>query len=100
MLARCQQTINIATVDKKLIPTSDEQGLLFIAHGRFENVRSLSKEMRKPIILLRGHQMVNLLLKHLHKKRTHCGYKSLVYESRKRFWIVRVRKMAQQVTGK
>ena len=99
MLKWCQQTINIDTVDKKLIPTSDKQGLL-CAHGRLENIRSLPNEMRKPIILPRGHQMVNLLLKHLHEKRAHCGYKSLVYESRKRFWIVGVRKMAQQVTSK
>ena len=99
MLKWCQQMINIDAVDKKLIPTADEQGLL-CAHGRLENIRSLPKEMRKPIILPRGHQMVNLLLKHLHEKRAHCGYKSLVYETRKRFWIVGVRKMAQQVTSK
>ena len=86
MLKWCQQTINIDTVDKKLIPTSDEQGLW--------------NEMRKPIILPRGHQMVNLLLKPLHEKRAHSGYKSRVYESRKRFWIVGVRKMAQEVTSK
>ena len=41
--------------------------------------------------------MKNLLLKHIHEKRAHCG---LVYETRKRFWIVVVRKMAQQVTSK
>ena len=57
MLKWCQQMINIDTVDKKLIPTADEQGLL-CAHGRLENIRSLPKEMRKPIILPRGHQMV------------------------------------------
>ena len=99
MLKWCQQTINIDTVDKKLIPTSDEQGLLY-AHGRLENIRSLPNEMRKPITLPRGHRMINLLLKHLHEKRVHCGYKSLVYESRKCFWIVGVRKMVQQVTSK
>ena len=44
--------------------------------------------------------MVNLLLKHLHEKRAHCGFKSLIYESRKRFWIVGVRNMAKQVTSK
>jgi len=99
MLKWCQQTINIDTVDKKLIPTTDEQGLLR-AQGRLENIRSLPSEMRRPIISPKDHQMVNLLLKHLHEKRAHCGYKSLVYESRKQFWIVGVRKMAQQVTSK
>ena len=99
MLKWCQQTINIDNVDKELILTADEQGL-FCAQGRLENIRSLPKEMRKPIIFPRGHLMVNLLVKHLHEKRMHCGYKSLVYESRKRFWIVGVQKMAQQVTSK
>ena len=51
-------------------------------------------------VLPKGHQMVDLLLKHLHAKRAHCGFKSLIYESRKRFWIVGVRKMAKQVTSK
>ena len=94
-----QQTINVDTVDKKLIPASDEQGVL-CAYGRLENIRSLPAEMRNPIILPKRHQLEILLLKHLHEKRAHCGYKSLIYESRKRFWIVGVRNMAKQVTGK
>ena len=56
--------------------------------------------MCNPIIFARGHQSVNLLLRYLHEKRAHCGYKSLMYDSRKRFWIVGVRDMAKQVTGK
>ena len=92
----CQETINTDTLDQKLMSKPDEQGLLR-AHGRPENIRSLPNEMRNPIILPKGHQMVNLLLKHLHEKRAHCGDKSLIYESRKRFWIVEVRKMAKQL---
>ena len=94
-----QRKINVDAIDKKLIPASDERGVLR-AHGRLENITSLPKEMRNPIILPKGHQLVNLLLKHLHEKRAHCGYKSLIYESRKRFWIVGVRSMAKQVTSK
>ena len=89
----CQEKINIDTVDKKLMSKPDEQGMVR-AYGRLENIRSLPNEMRNPIILPKGHQMVNLLLKHLHEKRANCGFKSLIYESRKRFWIVGVRKMA------
>ena len=40
LLKWSQQTINVDTVDKKLIPASDEQGALS-AHGRLENIRSL-----------------------------------------------------------
>ena len=99
MFKWCQEKINIDTVDKKLMSKPDEQGMVR-AYGRLENIRSLLNEMRNPIILPKGHQMVNLLLKHLHEKRAHCGFKSLIYESRKRFWIVGVRKMAKQVTSK
>ncbi|KAK2571128.1 hypothetical protein P5673_003689 [Acropora cervicornis] len=56
--------------------------------------------MQNPIILPKEHQMVDLLLKHLHAKQAHCGFKSLIYELRKCFWIVGVRKMAKQVTSK
>ena len=99
MFKWCQEKINIDTVEKNVMSTPDEQGML-CAYGRLENIRSLPNKMQNPIILPKGHQMVNLLLKHLHEKRAHCGFKSLTYESRKRFWIVGVRKMAKQVTSK
>ncbi|XP_068684256.1 uncharacterized protein [Montipora foliosa] len=99
MFKWCQETININTVDQKLMSKPDEQGLLR-AYRRLENIRSLPNEMRNPIILPKGLQMVDLLLKHLHAKRAHCGFKSLIYESTKRFWTVGVRKMAKQVTSK
>ena len=95
----CQQTIDVDKLDKKLIPSKDEHGLLR-AHGRLENIRTLPDEMRNPIILPKSHRLVELLLVHLHGKRALCGYKSLIYESRKRFWIVGVRHMAKHLTGK
>ena len=103
MFKWCEETININTVDQKLtqklMSKPHEQGLVR-AHGRLENIRSFPNEFRNPIILPKGHQMVDLLLKHLHAKRAHCGFQSLIYKSRKRFWIVGVRKMAKQVTSK
>ena len=95
----CQQTINFDKLDKKLILSKGGHGLLR-AHGRLENKRTLPDKMRNPIILPKCHQLVELLLEHLLEKRAHCGYKSLVYDSRKRFWIVRVRHMAKHLTGK
>ena len=78
----CQQTIDVDKLDKKLIPSKDEHGLLR-AHGRLENIRTLPDEMRNPIILPKSHRLVELLLVHLHGKRAHCGYKSLIYEIKK-----------------
>ena len=79
----CQQTIDVDKLDKKLIPSKDEHGLLR-AHGRLENIRTLPDEMRNPVILPKSHRLV------VHGKRAHCGYKNPIYESRKRFWIARV----------
>ena len=56
--------------------------------------------MRNPVILAKSHRLVELLLVHLHGKRAHCGYKSLIYESKGRFWIVGLRNMAKQLIGK
>ena len=56
--------------------------------------------MRNPVILPKNHRLVELLPVHLHEKQAHCGYKSLIYESRERFWIVGVRHMAKHLTGK
>ena len=75
----CQQTIDVDKLDKKLIPSKDEHGLLR-AHGRLENIRTLPDEMRNPIILPKSHRLVELLLVHLHGKRAHCGFKSLICE--------------------
>ena len=95
----CQQTIDVDKLDKKLIPSKDEHGLLR-AHGRLENIRTLPDEMRNPVILPKSHRLVELLLVHLHGKRAHCGYKSLIYESKERFWIVGVGRVAKHLTGK
>ena len=94
-----QRKIDPNTIDEKLVAQENEDGILK-AHGRLENIRSLPKEMRNPIILPRNHQLVNVLLLHLHEKRGHCGYKSLMYESRKRFWIIGLRSAAKFLTGK
>ena len=93
----CQQTIDVDKLDKKLIPSKEEHGLQR-AHGRLEKIRTLPDEMRSAVILPKSHRLVELLLVHLHGKRAHCGYKSLIYESRERFWIVGVRHMAKHLS--
>ena len=96
----CQQVMDIKKFPiLKLKPKIDEDGLLR-AHGRLENIRSLPQEMCKPIILPRNHPLVILLLRHLHEKKFHCGYKSLVHETRKKFWIIGVRSAAKQLNNK
>ena len=88
-----------SVVDKKLIPSLDENGIIR-AHGRLEDVRLLPQEMRNPVILPRDHPLVLLLLRHLHEKRGHCGYKSLIREVRRNHWIVGVRNMSKALIAK
>ena len=88
-----------SVVDKKLIPSLDENGIIR-AHGRLEDVRLLPQEMRNPVILPRDHPLVRLLLRHLHEKRGHCGYKSLIHEARGNYWIIGVRNTSKALTEK
>ena len=46
-------------------------------HGRLEDVILFTQEIRNPVILPRDHPLVQLLLRYLHEKRGHCGYKKL-----------------------
>ena len=94
-----QSHLKPSVVDKKLIPSLDENGIIR-AHGRLEDVRLLPQEMRNPVILPRDHPLVQLLLRHLHEKRGHCGYKSLIHEARRNYWIIGVRNMSKALTAK
>ncbi|XP_068716890.1 uncharacterized protein [Montipora capricornis] len=92
-----QESLNREDVGKSLTARKDDQGILR-AHGQLEKIRTMPAKMRNPIILPHNHKIVLLLLKHLHKERAHCGYKSLTYESRKNFWIIGVQSIAKQLT--
>ncbi|XP_068735176.1 uncharacterized protein [Montipora capricornis] len=94
-----QAHLDPSVIDKKLTPKLDENGLLR-AHGRLEDVRSLPQELRNPVILPRDHPLVILLLRDLHERRGHCGYKSLINEARRKSWIIGVRGMSKALTTK
>ena len=99
LLKWSQLHVDEGSLDKKLVAKTGADGLLR-AHGRLEDVRSLPEELRKPIILPQDHPFVILLLRDLHERRGHCGYKSLIHEARKRFWIIGLRRMAKTVASK
>ena len=99
LLKWSQFLVDEDSLDQKLVAKKGEDGL-FRAHGRLEDVRSLPEELRKPIILPKDHPFVILLLRDLYERRGHCGYKSLIHEARKGFWIIGLRRMAKTVTSK
>ena len=82
---------------KEVVPKTDKGGLLR-AHGRLEEVKTIPDEMRNPIILPSKHKLVHLFLQNLHERRGHCGYQSLVHESRRKCWITGVRSVAKLIT--
>ena len=57
--------------------------------------------MRNPVILPRDHLLGRLLLRHLHNKRAHCGYRSLIHKARwRKYWIIGLRRMSKALTAK
>ena len=56
--------------------------------------------MRKPIILPQDNLFVIMLLCDLHERRWHYGYKSLIHEARKSFWIIELSRRAKTLTSK
>ena len=95
LLKWSQLHLDVSQLEEKLITTTDKKGLR--AHGRLENARILPKDMRNPVVLPRDHPLAILLLRHLHPKHRHCGYKSLMLEARQTLWIIGLRKMAKSM---
>ena len=88
-----------SVIDKNLIPSLEEDRLIQ-AHGQLEDARSLPQEMRNPVILPCDHLLDKLALRHLHNKRVHCGYKSLIHEARRKYWIIGLSSMSKALTAK
>ena len=99
LLKWSQLHLDVSQLDEKLIATMNEEGLIR-THSRLENARILPKDMRNPVVLPRDHPLAILLLRQLHRKRGHCGYKSLLHEARRTLWIIGLRKMAKSVVSK
>ncbi|CAB4022798.1 Hypothetical predicted protein, partial [Paramuricea clavata] len=62
------------------------------------NVCLATEEKKENPILCHLMAACSSFSKHLHDKRRHCGYKSLMHEARKRFWIIGLRSMCKQLT--
>ena len=94
-----QPHITDNAIDEQLLVEKDEDGLLRV-HGRLEDIRTLPKDMRNPILLPRNHPLVYLLLQHMHETNRHCGYQRLMHEAGRKFWIIGLRGMAKYLTNK
>ena len=81
---------------QNLTPFVDEYGI-WKAKGRMENARDLPQELRNPIILSNSQPLVKLLLQHYHQKLAHCGYKRLMMEIRRKYWVIGLRDIARNL---
>ena len=99
LLKWSQLRLDPCVIVKKLIPSLEEDGLIW-AHGQLEHARTLPQEVRNPVILPSDYLLFRLLLRHLHNKRAHCGYKSLIHEARRKYWIIGLRSMSKALTAK
>ena len=79
---------------QNIIPFVDKDGI-WKAKGRLENARQLPQALRNPIILLNSDPLVKLLLRHHHQKLAHCGYKRLMVEIRRWYWVIGPRDVAR-----
>ncbi len=92
-----QTESDMSKLDKQLLAKEDDQGIVR-ALGRLEKIRTLPSDMGNPIILPRNHPLVVLLLRYLHEISGHCGYKRLIHEARRRYWITGLRRTAKHLT--
>jgi len=92
----CQSHLNVTKLPELKLKL-DDNGLVR-AHGRLEAITSVPKDMRNPIVLPAKHKLVDLILQDIHDRRGHCGYKSLIHESRRKFWIIGVRTKAKSLS--
>ena len=81
----------------KLCPYIHEDGLLHVG-GRLQN-SSLTEEQKHPILIPSKHQVAKLILNDLHYT-AHLGVEWIVSLSRKKYWIVNARKIANGIRAK
>ena len=88
-----------SAIAKKLIPKPHENGLLR-AQRRLEDVKALPEKLWNSVILPSDNLLFKLLLLHLHHKRGHCGYKRLISDDKRKYWIIRVGNVSKALTAK
>ena len=84
---------------KKLSPYLDNEGVLRI-HGRIDAVKHVNETVKHPIILLRNHDITQLIIKHVHELFHHHNHETVVNEIRQKFYIPQLRVAVKNVSRK
>ncbi|XP_044174392.1 uncharacterized protein LOC122958023 [Acropora millepora] len=74
---------------RSLYPYTDEKGILRVG-GRLKHA-PIPYQAKHPAILPKKHDIVPLILSHLHQRLNHSGVEHILAELRQRYWIPKVR---------
>nr|CAH7726126.1 unnamed protein product [Callosobruchus chinensis] len=93
---RSKKVVNKNSKILSLSPFLDDNGLIRVG-GRLKNA-PYETVRKHPILLHAGHHITKLLFEHEHRRLLHVGPNSLYAIIRDKFWVVRGRNLARQVT--
>lgn len=65
--------------------------------GRAENAESIPVESRCPIILMRNHYVVQLIVDYYHQKYKHLYHQTVLNEVKQKYWIPKLRVLANSI---
>ena len=80
---------------RSLYPYTDEKGVLRVG-GRLKHA-PIPYQAKHPAILPKKHDIVPLILLHLHQRLNHSGVEHILAELRQRYWIPKVRSALKKI---
>ena len=80
---------------RSLYPYTDEKGILLVG-CRLKDAR-IPYQAKHPAILPKKHDIVPLILLHLHQRLNHSGVEHILAELRQRYWIPKVRSALKKI---
>ena len=80
---------------RSLYPYTDEKGILRVG-GRLTHA-PIPYQAKHPAILPKKHDIVPLILLHLHQRLNHSGVEHILAELRQRYWIPKVRSALKKI---
>ena len=83
------------TLEIKVVPKSSEKGILRVG-GRLKHA-PIPYQAKHPAILPKKHDIVPLILLHLHQRLNHSGVEHILAELRQQYWIPKVRSALKKI---
>ena len=81
---------------RSMYPYIDEKGILRVGGRRLKHAPILY-QAKHPAILPKKHDIVPLILLHLHQRLNHSGVEHILAELRQRYWIRKVRSALKKI---